>query len=130
MYELTIGGQVYQFKFGMGFMREINKKVSQAVDGAPKDYKKNVGLNYAIAGIIDGDVEELVDVLIAANKGMQLRVTKELLDNFIDDECEDIDIVFEEVLNFLGKANATKKAVANLQKMIEEEKAKAEKAEN
>ena len=24
--ELTINGQVYQFNFGMGFMREMNKK--------------------------------------------------------------------------------------------------------
>lgn len=126
MFELTIGGNVYQFKFGMGFMREVNKKVSQSVDGAPKDYKKNVGLNYAIAGIIDGDVEELVDVLFAANQGMNPRVTKPLLDSYIDDECEDIDALFEEVKDFLGKANATKKAVKNLQEMIENEKKKAQ----
>ena len=130
MFELIIGGNTYQFKFGMGFMREVNKKVSQAVDGAPKDYKKNVGLNFAIAGILDGDVEELVEVLMAANKGMTPRVTPQLLDSYIDEECEDIDKLFEDVLDFLGKANATKKVVKNLQKMIEEEKAKAEKAAN
>lgn len=130
MFELTIAGKVYQFKFGMGFMREVNKKVSQSVDGAPKDYKKNVGLNYAIAGIIDGDVEELVDVLFAANKGYDPRVTKELLDDYIDDGCEDIDKLFEDVLDFLKKANATKKAVANLMKMVEEEKVKMEAEKN
>ena len=27
MMELTINGQVYQFKFGMGFLREMNKKL-------------------------------------------------------------------------------------------------------
>lgn len=125
MFEITIGGNAYQFKFGMGFMREVNKKISQAVDGAP-DIKKNVGLNYAVAGIIDGDVEELVNVLFAANQGMTPRVTKQLLDNYIDDECEDIDKLFEDVLDFLGKANATKKAVKNIQEAVEAEKAKAE----
>lgn len=41
--ELTINGQVYQFNFGMGFMREMNKKVTMPVDGV-KDAKKNIGL--------------------------------------------------------------------------------------
>ena len=49
-----------------------------------------------------------------------------IIDSYIDDECEDIDKVFEDVLNFLGKANATKKTVANLQEMIENEKKKAQ----
>ncbi|MFR2188797.1 MAG: tail assembly chaperone, partial [Blautia sp.] len=40
--ELTINGQVYQFNFGMGFMREMNKKVTMPVDGV-KDAKKNIG---------------------------------------------------------------------------------------
>lgn len=125
MFELTIGGNVYQFKFGMGFMREVNKKISQAVDGAP-DVKKNVGLNYAVAGIIDGDVEELVNVLFAANQGMTPRCTKQLLDNYIDDECDDIDKLFEDVLDFLGQANATKKVVKNIQEAVKAEMEKAE----
>ena len=33
MYELTINDVVYQFNFGMGFMREVNKKVCTPVDG-------------------------------------------------------------------------------------------------
>ena len=35
MMELTIKGQVYQFNFGMGFLREINKQTNVPVDGAP-----------------------------------------------------------------------------------------------
>ena len=68
--ELTINGQVYQFNFGMGFMREMNKKVSMPVDGV-KDAKKNIGLRYAVAGIMDGDVEALEDLLLVANKGQK-----------------------------------------------------------
>ena len=40
MMELTINGQVYQFHFGMGFLREANKLVSTTVDGI-KDVKKD-----------------------------------------------------------------------------------------
>ena len=57
--ELTINGQVYQFNFGMGFMREMNKKVSMPVDGV-KDAKKNIGLRYAVAGIMDGDDDDKI----------------------------------------------------------------------
>ena len=121
MFELTINGVVYQFKFGMGFMREINQTLKQS-DG---DVKKNVGLRYALAGIIDGDMEDLVNVLYAANKGFTPRVTKALLDDYIDNECEDIDKVFEDVKDFLQKANATKKTMNQLLEMVEEQKTKA-----
>ena len=73
--ELTINGQVYQFNFGMGFMREMNKKVSMPVDGV-KDVRKNIGLKYAVAEIMDGDIEVLVDLLDAANNGQNPRVTR------------------------------------------------------
>ena len=124
MMELTIDGNVYEFSFGMGFMREINKRVGTSVDGVP-DVKKNIGLQYMVASIIDGDVEALVEVLDAANKGKKPRVTRFLLDSYIDDEETDIDALFNEVLDFLGKANATKKIVTTMQEAYEKEKAKA-----
>ena len=121
--ELPINGQAYQFNFGMGFMREMNKKVSMPVDGV-KDAKKNIGLRYAVAGIMDGDVEALEDLLLVANKGQNPRATTEILDEYIDDSDTDIDQLFEDTMGFLKNANATKKCVQNLEKTIEEEKAK------
>lgn len=121
--ELTINGQVYQFNFGMGFMREMNKKVSMPVDGV-KDVKKNIGLRYAVAGIMDGDVEALENLLLVANKGQNPRATTEILDEYIDDPDTDINQLFEDTMGFLKNANATKKCVQNLEKTIEEEKAK------
>lgn len=123
MFELTINEKVYQFHFGMGFMREINKKVGVPVDGLP-DVKKNIGLQYMVAGVIDGDLEALVEVLDVANKGRTPRITRDQLDSFIDDENTDIDSVFENVLDFLKNANATKKTVQTLLEAIEKEKAK------
>lgn len=125
MFELTIEGNVYQFNFGMGFLRELNKKVSAPVDGLP-DVKKNIGLQYVIAGVIDGDVEDLVDVLDCANKGQSPRVTRSLLDAYIDSAETDIDALFESVIDFLKKANATKKVTLNLLEAVEEQKAKKE----
>ncbi len=120
MFELTINNVVYQFHFGMGFMREINKKIGTPVDGLP-DVKKNIGLQYYIAGIIDNDLEALVTVLEVANKNQKPRITPAVLDSYIDDPDTDIDELFGSVLDFLKNANATRKTVANLLNLVEQQ---------
>lgn len=122
MMELTISGQVYQFNFGMGFLRDANKMISTSVDGI-KDVKKDIGARYMIARVIDGEPDALVDLLDVANKGQNPRVTKALLDSYIDDPDTDVDALFEDTLDFLGKANATKKLMAKMMEAIEESKA-------
>lgn len=122
MMELTINGQVYQFNFGMGFLREANKTVSEKINNAT-DKKKDVGATYMIAGIIDGDPEDLVNALDLANKGQSPRVTRALLDSYVESPDTDIDQLFEDVLDFLERANVTKKIVERLKKRIEEAKA-------
>lgn len=119
MMELTINGTVYEFNFGMGFLREINKRVQTPVDGL-KGVDKNIGLQFTVASIIDGDVEALVDALDIANKGMNPRLTRQALDAYIDDADTDIDGLFSMVIDFLARANATKKTVASLQEAIKE----------
>lgn len=123
MMELTINGQVYQFNFGMGFLREANKTVSEKNNAG---VKKDVGASYMIAGIMDGDPEDLVNALDLANKGQDPRVTKSLLDSYIENPDTNIDQLFDGTLDFLERANATKRIVARLKKKIEEAKAKME----
>lgn len=129
MMELTISGQVYQFNFGMGFLRDANKTVSEKINNAT-DKKKDVGATYMIAGIMDGDPEDLVNALDLANKGHNPRVTRALLDSYIEDPNTDIDQLFEDTLDFLERANATRKLVERLKKRIEEAKAKAKAEQN
>jgi hypothetical protein len=124
MFELTINNVVYNFRFGMGFIRAINKTMSTPIDGIPGE-RQNIGLRYKVGCLYDGDVEALVDVLDFANKTEKPRVTREQLDAYIDDPDTDIDALFNEVLDFLRQSNATKKVVAELQKMVDEQKAKA-----
>lgn len=123
MFELTINGVVYQFNFGMGFMREINKTVSQPVDGM-KDVKENIGLRLKVIYLLGKDVETLVEVLVAANKGQNPRVTSALLDAYIDNPDTDIDQLFDEVLGFLKSANATKSATVAVMEEVEKQKAR------
>lgn len=126
MFELTINGTVYQFQFGMKFLKEINKKVQKVANPDSPDIKQNVGLQFAIAGLIDGDPETLVDVLETANKTERPRVTLDALYGFLDNEETDIDAVCEDVLDFLKQSNATKKVTNAVVEMVEKEKAKIE----
>lgn len=123
MFELTINGKVYQFHFGMGFMREANKKYKVPV-GELKNVEKNIGLQLMIGDVIDGNIETLVELLEIANKGHDPRLTRDLLDQYIDDENTDIDGLFETVIDFLRKTNATKKLMKMCEETIAAEKAK------
>lgn len=124
MFELTMNEQVYQFKFGIGFVKEINKTATKPVDGIPGE-KEEVGLRYSIAKIMDGDVLELIRVLLLANKGFEPRVTLSILETYIDEELEDIDELFKTVMDFLEKANATKRTMKALLKAVQEAEAGA-----
>lgn len=124
MLELTIKGTVYMFNFGMGFVREINKKLSIPVEGAAHA-KQNVGLRNRIGNLLDSDIETLVEVLYTANMTEKPRVTCDMLDEYIDEECEDIDALFKEVMDFLKKTNATKKVALEIEGIYAKERAKA-----
>lgn len=124
MFELTINDVVYQFNFGMGFLREINKTVSAPVDGSP-DIKRNIGLRYKVLCVLDGDMEALVDILNAANQNQTPRAARSVLDSYIDNADTDVDALREQVLDFLKRANATKKTVESVLEAVEAQKARA-----
>ena len=107
--ELVINGNVYQFSFNIGFLRNINKTIAVDVDGMD-GVKRNVGLRYSVGLLLDGDLETLVDVLELANKGQSTRLTKKAIEDYIDNADTDVDEVFDSVIEGLKQANATKKA--------------------
>lgn len=123
MMELTINGTVYQFKFGMGFLREANKLTVVPVQGM-SGTTKEIGARYLIASVVvDQEPNALVDLLDLANKGENPRVTKAMLDSYIDSEEVDIDELMEKTKDFLSKANATKKAVKEYEEQMAKKKA-------
>ena len=122
MFEITIKGEVYQFRFGLGFVREIDKtKQQKAENGAVI----NVGLNYAVAALIDKDPLEVVNILAIANKTEKPRVTRDLLDEYIEDEDTDLDALCDEMLDFFKRGNATKAKTEAVLDLVERERAKA-----
>ena len=116
MMELQIKGQAYQFKFGFGFMREIDKR---QIVKAPNGTQQNIGFQTAVGGILDGDAQALEDVLLLANKGQEPRLTADVLEEYIEDEETDVDALFDGVIDFLKKSNVSKKKTLNLLKQAE-----------
>ena len=118
MFELTINNTVYQFNFGFGFLRDINKTY-KSVDEKTKQ-ERELGLQYNIASLIDGDVEAIVTILDIANKGCDPRITRQNIEKYIEDENTNIDDLFDTVMDFLSKANCTKKEVQKFMENLEE----------
>ena len=117
MKELTIKGQVYQFNFGMGFLKDIDKAVQiKSENGKVED----AGLRYAIGGLIDGNPKSICTILYYGNKGQNPRLTEALIEEFIDDPDTDIDDLFEEVMGFLKSSNATKCITEKTLKAVED----------
>ena len=117
--EIEINGEIYQLVAGFGFLHEVNKKVTVDVPNMGK--KKEVGLKFMVASIIDGDIDALADCIFYMNVGQTPRLKKADVENYLED-VDDIDKVFEDVINFLSQANACKKEVRPLVSTQEAEK--------
>ena len=119
MFELTIKDKVYQFRFGMGFVRKIDKTKQEKIEGSMVD----VGLQYAVANLIDEDPIGVVDLLYIANETESPRVTKALLDEYIEDENTDFEGMCREILDFFKRGNCTKKKTLAVLELVEKKKA-------
>lgn len=116
--EIETNGEIYQLVAGFGFLHEVNKKVTVDVPNMGK--KKEVGLKFMVASIIDGDIDALVDCILYMNVGQTPRLKKADVEKYLED-VDDIDKVFEDVINFLSQANACKKEVRSLMTSMQKE---------
>ena len=119
-FEIEMNGTMYAFNFGMGFLKAINSRATEKVPNS--NYSVNVGAKYLMAQVMSDDVEALCDVLMTANKGENPRLTQKELETYIEDETTDIEALFKQVVDFFGRANATKMVYKELQSLTEMEK--------
>lgn len=120
MYDIEINGTSYPVKFGMNFIREMNQRVTVSMD-AWGGKEENVGLNYYIAKLMDGDLEALQQILFVANKTETPKLNISMLNNWFEDENTDIDAIFKQVTDFLSEANCTKRAYKAIKIAVEEQ---------
>ena len=121
-FEIEMNGTMYAFNFGIGFLKAINSRATEKVPNS--NYSVNVGAKYLMAQVMSDDVEALCDVLMTANKGENPRLTQKELESYIEDEATDIEALFAQVVDFFGKANATKMVYKEIQSIAEAESKK------
>lgn len=113
--ELEINGEVYAFKAGFAFIREAEPLKKQKQNGT----EQNVGLNFILGSLYDGDVDVLLTTLDLMNKGQNPRISRAKLEAFIED-CDDIENLFKSILDFLQDANCTRTKARRFLQMVQE----------
>ena len=121
--ELTINGKVYSFKFGIAFMRDVNQLDTIK---SPTGIDQPAGFAIKAAGVMDGNLIDLCDVLIIANKTESPKLSRTALEDYLDSEDTDIDAVFKETVDFLSKSNACKAQMRRMEKLISLTKAEGD----
>lgn len=115
---LEINEDVYEVKFGMGFIRELDKKYfTQAQSGT----KFGMGMEVRIPMLLTKDVVTLAEFLVMGTCTEKKRPTQGQIDRYID-EVEDIELLFDEVVEELKKQNATKLKIKEVEDALEEQK--------
>lgn len=92
----------YNFVFGFGFLKELNKQHTMASNGLTM----RLGLENTLPNLINNDAETLIEVLKLANKTETPKASEKDLIQLIE-TTDDIEALFAEVLEALKESNFT-----------------------
>jgi len=120
---LTISGKEYEIKFGIRFLRELDKKYFVESNNV----KYGQGLELKVPQILTGDILTLAEFLYLGMCTEKSKPTQAQIDEFLD-ETEDIEALFDEVTEELKKQNATKLKMRELVKYLKAVEQDVEKA--
>ena len=114
----------YRVKFGVGFVRELDKKYyTQNKTGT---IKFGLGIESQVPFLLSGDLVVLSEFLFIGTCTEEKRPTQREIDEYID-QLENAEPLFDEVIRELKESNATRIKVGELEKNLkaEEEALKA-----
>lgn len=117
MYTREINGKIYEFKFGIGFVRDIDKtQMTKGDDGS----QQKVGLVYAIAGLMDGDFEKLIDCLMLGNKyAAGERLERKTIEEWLESDGVDLEQECRDLLDFFETSNFTRRKMTDLKETLQ-----------
>lgn len=122
---LKINDRETEVRFGIRFIRELDKANMMQREGL----KFGAGLEMKVPMLFTYDAVALSDVLYAGTSMEKNRPTIKDIDDYVESH-EDIERLFEEVLDELKKSSVTKLKVCqlegNLKEQVEKEEAKIE----
>ncbi|NLT85682.1 tail assembly chaperone [Leuconostoc sp.] len=110
--QVKINNKEVELKFGVKFVRELDKVAGLDVNGA----SFGMGLTKSIPALNTADPAVLADVIYsAASTNKAFRPSQDDVDNFIDDYDGDLEKLFDDVIKEMSVANAIKVALKNAQ---------------
>ncbi|MCT4388300.1 hypothetical protein D0502_10685 [Leuconostoc falkenbergense] len=110
--QVKINNKEVELKFGVKFVRELDKVAGLDVNGA----SFGMGLTKSIPALNTADPAVLADVIYsAASTNKAFRPSQDDVDNFIDDYDGDLEKLFDDVIKEMSAANAIKVALKNAQ---------------
>lgn len=122
---LKINDRETEVRFGIRFIRELDKANMMQREGL----KFGAGLEMKVPMLFTYDAVALSDVLYAGTSMEKNRPTIKDIDDYVESH-ENIERLFEEVLDELKKSSVTKLKVCqlegNLKEQVEKEEAKIE----
>ncbi|CAJ2232155.1 tail assembly chaperone [Fructilactobacillus sanfranciscensis] len=101
--ELIINEKKYSFKFGIAFVRTLNDIAGATMQGM----KFGMALSTTLPSLQADDPSALSDVLFAANATEKPRLTRNEIDNYLDNDA-DLEKLFDETIKEITESNATK----------------------
>lgn len=114
--ELTINDKEYNFIFGFGFIREMNRRYSVVEQGMTM----KLGLDSTLVNFFNEDIETLIEMLKVANQTESPRVAEKDLISLVDEMGSEK--LFDLVLDELKKSEFTKKKTLTVENRIKESK--------
>lgn len=110
--QVKINNKEVELKFGVKFVRELDKVAGLDVNGA----SFGMGLTKSIPALNTADPAVLADVIYsAASTNKAFHPSQDDVDNFIDDYDGDLEKLFDDVTKEMSAANAIKVALKNAQ---------------
>lgn len=93
--ELTINDKLFNFKFGYGFLKEVNQRYSVERGGM----KLKLGVGAIISNLLLSDVDTLFETLFIANLTEKPRVQIKDLESYVEEYGSQglIELVIEEL---------------------------------
>lgn len=111
--QLTINDKDYMFKFGLRFVRELDKQITTNENGI----EFGVGTAIKLAQLVNtNDLAVLSDILLVANQTETPRIKSVDLDEYIE-TVEDADGLVKEVIAELETSNATASKIKTVREM-------------
>ena len=115
---LTINGVDYNVKFGVGFVRELDKKYY--TENKTKTVKYGLGIETQVPMLLTGDPVVLAEFIYTGTCAEDKRPSQTEVDDFID-TVDDIEELFDSVVEELKRSNATRVKVGELESALKRE---------